>query len=100
MTATRKHYNTRLAALTTERSSFISQYKELSDFIAPRSGRCSTSDRNKGDKRYTKIIQSTATKSWRAYGAGMLSGQSSPSKPWFKLKTPDSEMMEYAAVKE
>ena len=33
-------------------------------------------------------------------GAGMMSGATSPARPWFRLATPDEDLMEYGPVKE
>ena len=49
-----QHYDKRLESLRTERSSFDSHYRELSDNILAARGRYQTSDRNKGHKRNTK----------------------------------------------
>jgi hypothetical protein len=95
-----EHFQKRKSVLLNERSSFISHYKELSDFIAPRRGRFLSSDRNKGDKRNSKIINSAATMALRTCVSGMMAGITSPARPWFRLATPDSDMMEFAPVKE
>jgi len=47
--------------MDSERSSFITHWKDIGDFILPRRTRFSTSDSNKGDKRNQKIVDSTAT---------------------------------------
>lgn len=84
----------------TERSTFISHWQELSDFIFPRRARFYIADVNKGDKRFNKIIDSTATKAARTLAAGMMSGVSSPARPWFRLSAPDPDLNEKAEVKE
>lgn len=97
---TKEYLVKRLHALKTERESFIAHYRDLSDFISPRRGRYFLTDRNKGDKRITNIINSKATQALKVARAGMLSGVMSPSRPWFALETPDPDMMEFAPVKE
>lgn len=87
------------AQLETERSSFDPHWRELSDFIIPRSSRFLSDERNRGDKRNTRIIDPTATLANRVLSSGMMSGITSPARPWFKLATPDSEMMDYGPVK-
>lgn len=95
----RDYYNTRLSALRTERESFIGHYKELSQFISPRKGRFTITDRNKGDKRYNNIINSRATWAHKIARAGMFAGTMSPARPWFKLGTPDPDLEEFQSVK-
>lgn len=80
--------------------SFLSHWRELNDYIMPRRGRFSTSDRGKGDRRSSKIIDSTATFAARTMSAGMMSGITSPARPWFRLGTPDPDLNEHATVKD
>lgn len=94
----KQFYNKQLGSLETERSSFDTHWRDLSDFILPRSSRFLTSDRNKST-RNTKIVDPTATMANRTLSSGMLSGITSPTRPWFSLGTPDPEMMEYGPVK-
>ena len=95
----RKYFSQRLGSMRKERQSFITHYKELSEFIQPRRGRFSTQDRNKGDKRYSSIINSHATQAHRTARAGLFAGTMSPSRPWFNLVVPDPDMMEFPPVK-
>ena len=88
------------AQLTNERSTFLSHWRDLGDYILPRRPRFYTSDVNKGDRRNQKIIDSTATLAARTLRSGMMSGVTSPARPWFRLTTPDPEMSEYGSVKE
>lgn len=86
--------------LEQERATFIDHYRDLSDFIQPRRARFYTSDVNKGDRRNQKIIDSTATMALRTLRSGMMSGITSPARPWFKLTTPDPDLAEFGRVKE
>ncbi|MCC3733701.1 portal protein [Rouxiella badensis] len=95
----RKQFFTKqLASLENERTTFDPHWRELSDFILPRGSRFLTSDRNKS-KRNTNIIDPTATLANRTLSSGMLSGITSPTRPWFTLGTPDPDMMDYGPVK-
>lgn len=89
----------RYSALLTERSTWDAHWREISDYLLPRSGRFLTTERNKGTKRHNLIYDSSATKALRVLGAGMQSGATSPARPWFRLGTNDSDLMEYAPVK-
>ena len=48
-------YRTRLATLKTERSEWDTHWKELNDYLQPRTSRFFTSDKNKGGKVNQKI---------------------------------------------
>lgn len=90
----------RLGNLDIERQSFISHWKELSEFIEPRRGRFFIQDRNKGDRRHTKIINSRATQAHRSAVAGLFAGTMSPNRPNFKLETLDNDLMRSAVVRD
>ena len=89
----------RKTALWNERSSWISHYREISDYILPRSGRFFEQDRNRGEKKHNNIYDSTGTRALRVLAAGMMSGMTSPARPWFRLAIADSDLMEYEPVK-
>lgn len=88
-----------LGQLQTERNSFEPHWRDLSDFINPRGSRFLTSDVNRGDRRNTKIVDPTASMANRTLSSGMMSGITSPARPWFRLATPDPAMMNYGPVK-
>lgn len=90
----------RKSSLWTERSSWITHWREISEYQQPRSGRFVVTDRNKGDKRANHIIDNTAIFASRTLAAGLMSGMTSPARPWFKLEIADKELMESAAVKQ
>lgn len=96
----RQLYELLRGQLVAERQSFLSHWKELSEYFQPRRGRFVTSDNNKGDKRNQKILDITGTLAVRTTSAGMQGGISSPSRPWFRLTTSDLKLNELAAVKE
>lgn len=98
--ATIKQYNKRLKSLSSERSSFISLWGELSDYHLSYRGRFLTSDRNKGYKRNTKQYNNTSHLAVRTLASGMMSGITSPARPWFRLGISDTDLREYAPVKE
>lgn len=90
----------RFQALKTERArGWESNWRDLADYIEPRTGRWCLSDSNNGERRDQKIINASATYAARALEAGMMSGITSPSRKWFNLATPDPDLMEYGPVK-
>lgn len=93
-----QYYLKRKSALEAERSTFRPHWQELSRFISPRSGRFFWTDVNRGDKRYHNIYNTRATLSWRTARAGLFTGVMSPTRPWFKLETPDQDLMTYEPV--
>lgn len=94
-----KTFHKRLQALRSERSSFLPLYKELSDVHLAHRGRFLTSDRNKGYKRNTKQINNTSRLAGRTLSSGLMSGITSPSRPWFRLSSGDDALDDVQAVK-
>ncbi|MGD0960229.1 MAG: portal protein [Methylomonas sp.] len=92
-------YNRRWQALKTERSTWWQHWADISRFLLPRSGRYFASDRNKGWPRNNAIYDSTATRALRILAAGMMSGMTSPSRPWFRLAVADPALMGDQEVK-
>ena len=89
----------RKSALWTERSSWDSHWREISEYQQPRLGRFFKTDRNQGKKRHQNILDNTAVFAARTLAAGMMSGMTSPARPWFKLALPDTDLMEFGPVK-
>ena len=83
----------RYTQLEGDRSSWRSHWMEITDYIAPRRGRYLTESQNsKGRKRTTKIIDSTGTQALRTMAAGLMSGMTSPARPWHRRKVRDDLM--------
>lgn len=86
--------------MDTEAQSWIYHWREVNGFLMPRTGRFFPSDRNKGDRRWNNILDSTGTRAVRTLGAGMMSGSSSPARPWFRLGIGNSELEKSEAVQQ
>ena len=98
--AKRGRYETLAATLLSERKSgFDPHWQELDQFLLPRRTRFWTGDKNRGDKRNTKIINSTGRFSARTLSSGLHAGLTSPARPWMKLTTPDPDLAKFAPVK-
>jgi hypothetical protein len=95
----REELQRRVASLRSERSTWLPQYMELSKFIMPRNGRFMIADHNRGTRRHNNILDNTGTRALRTLSAGMMSGMTSPARPWFRLETSDPELNKSAAVK-
>lgn len=89
----------RWGALKTERATWDSHAKELAQFLLPRASRFTTTDTNKGGAKHNKILDNTALRAVRILASGMMSGMTSPARPWFRLKHADDALMEYEPVK-
>ncbi|HEJ7039353.1 TPA: phage tail protein [Serratia liquefaciens] len=87
-----------LSQLITARSSYDSHWKELSDFILPNCGRFLTADAGR-NKRNSKVVDPTGGLASRTLESGMLSGITSPTRPWFSLNTPNKQLMDSWPVK-
>ena len=83
----------RYVQLEDDRSSWRSHWMEITDYISPRRGRYLTESQNsKGRKRTTKIIDSTGTQAMRTMAAGLMSGMTSPARPWPRRTVRDDLM--------
>lgn len=89
----------RKAELWNERSSWMSHWREISEYQQPRMGRFFITDVNRGDKRHGAIYDNTAIYASRTLAAGMMSGMTSPARPWFKFGLRDKKLMKNGEVK-
>ena len=91
----------RFKTLEDDRTSWRNHWQELSDYLLPRRGRylLNESQNTRGRKRNNKIIDSTATQALRTLSAGMMSGMTNPSRPWFRFAVSSPELMEQHDVK-
>lgn len=95
----RQRADKRLAMLNNERSSWETGWKELSEYILPMRSKFFADEKNKGDRRNNKIINNNATLASRTLASGMVSGITSPARPWFQLTTQGQQAMEFGPVK-
>lgn len=96
----RQMYEVLRGQLETERSSFLTSWREGSDYLLPRRARFTLTEANRGDRRNQKIIDSTGTLALRTLRSGMMSGITNKAKPWFRMTTPDPKLAEVSSVKE
>lgn len=89
----------RRGALDRERESWIAHWRELADYVLPRRARFLSNERNRGEKINQKLLDSTGTLAARTLASGMMSGVTSPARPWFRIMTRNREMMERTEVK-
>lgn len=96
----REKVQSRWGALKEERSSWMSHWKDISEVLLPRAGRFLPTENNRGGKAaFRKILDSTGTRALRTLSGGMMSGMTSPARPWFRLTTFNPELDESYEVK-
>lgn len=89
----------RYIKLENDRQSWRNHWIEITDYLMPRRGRYMIdSQNNRGRKRNNKIIDSTGTQALRTMAAGMMSGMTSPARPWHRRKVRD-ELMDDGEVR-
>lgn len=86
--------------LSIERSSFLTHWQDIDLYLAPRRARLYVTDVDRGYRRNQFIINSKATHAWGTLRSGMMSGFTSPSRPWFRLTTQDPDLAKFESVKE
>lgn len=86
--ALRRFQQGRLLGMRNNRYSWWTHARELADFILPRRYKwlITPNQMNRGSPINQHILDSTGTLAARNLAAGMMSGISSPTRPWFKLK--------------
>lgn len=89
----------RLSRLQTERSRFETVWGEIEENVAPKTLRLDVSEYNEGEKGHQKILDETVIRARRVFTAGFVSGMTSPSRPWFKLTTPDAALSKSHGVR-
>jgi hypothetical protein len=90
----------RYEQLVTDRSPWLTHWTELADRIDPHAIRVDSTDRNRGERSRGQIIDNTATLGLQTLAAGLMSGMTSPARPWSRLTLDDEELMEFEPVKE
>jgi hypothetical protein len=82
------HVNERLLGLRVNRYSWWVHGRELADFLLPRRYKwlITPNQMTRGSPINQHILDSTGTLAARNLASGMMSGISSPTRPWFRLK--------------
>lgn len=81
------------------RESFRAHWRIIADNLAPRKPRWYTEDVNRGDRRNQKIIDNSPVLALRTLRSGMMSGITSPARPWFRLTLGGSDEISAGPVK-
>lgn len=80
--------NSRLLGMRANRWSWWTHWRELADFFLPRRYKwlITPNQQSRGSPINQHIIDSTGCLAARNLAAGLMSGKTSPSRPWFRLK--------------
>lgn len=97
--AERSALERRIASLEAERKLYEPDLRELEENFEPRRSRWTPTDRKRSKKRNSNIINGTPLWAVTVLKSGMMSGHTSPSRPWFKLITPDPGLGEVEGVR-
>jgi hypothetical protein len=82
----------RLAAMMEERDPLIPKWRRIADLVVPYRGRFDRERPNRKTKGDEYLVDSTPTRALETLQAGMQSGLTSPSRPWFKLQVANAEL--------
>ena len=96
ITERRKKADLRFRQMMQDRNDYIDWWRQLSDMYAPNRGRFSVDELPR--KRALRF-NSRARQIPDDFAAGMKSGLTSPSRPWFTLTLYDQGLAEYESVK-
>jgi hypothetical protein len=98
----REKYDVLKAELAALRSPFEGPWQEVADYALPNRLSLTLGDRKtKANKRSSKIVDATATRSIRTLSAAMMSGFTNPAREWGQYTTlDDKDLAEFGPVKE
>lgn len=96
--STRQRVQRRVDALELERSSWLTHWQDINRVLLPRTGDFLGAQPNQGNRRNTDILDNTATAALTTLQAGMQSGLTSPARPWLKIETVDTDLMNAKSV--
>lgn len=98
----RQHVDQMLMAMHDARYSWWTHWGILAEFILPRRFQyLTTANRwNRGSPINQAIIDETGTLAARTCASGLMSGVTSPSRPWLRLKLANQEVEEGSPLKE
>lgn len=91
----------RWEALKSERLSWFGDWQDVAKHVQPQLGRYLEEDPNNLKNKYSfrSIYDSEATRALKVLSAGMMSGATSPARPWFKYGLSDPDLAKFHSVK-
>ncbi|MEM6668550.1 MAG: portal protein [Pseudomonadota bacterium] len=85
----------RYLALQTDRDRYKPLWRSTTKLCAPRHGRWLTTERNDGEYKHKDILHEAGLFARRILSAGLMSGMTSPSRPWMELTIDDINRAQY-----
>jgi hypothetical protein len=97
----RTHLDSRMIGLRQSRYSWWVSWREVADYLLPRRyiWLSTPNELSRGAPINQHIIDPSGTKASQVCAAGMMSGITSPGRPWFKLTIPDMDAADTSPVK-
>lgn len=96
----RQRLQTRHGTLKTERSTWDREWKDIAKHMRPYGFRDQRADANEGQRKGRDIINNVPLIAARTLAGGMMTGITSPARPWFRLTVEGQpQLMEVPAVK-
>lgn len=89
----------RFNAIESEFNKWKSALKSIAEYVAPLRGRFDDLPNRGTMIDHKKILDGHASQSLRILASGMQSGMTSPTRPWFALRTKDKELMKVRNVR-
>lgn len=95
-----KRLRARVNGMRQEREPYESVWRDVASYVVPGCTAFPEEFSQRGGMGDEAIINDTPTIAHRALASGMQAGLTSPSRPWFKLSTPDMALAEFEPVKQ
>lgn len=97
----RQHCDQLIDGMKVDRYSWWTHWRELADYLIPKRYKwlITPNQGNRGSPINQRIIDNTGTIALRVLSAGMMSGITSPGRPWFKLGTTNGALNDNSRVK-
>jgi hypothetical protein len=90
----------RVRAMEDDRATFFPVWRDLTDHFMVHRGRYDLWDANDGKRKDLTLYNNSPLLARRVLSAGMMSGITSPARPWFRLSSGDDSLDNLHAVKE
>lgn len=95
----RSKIDLRWRSMRDEMTTWRSEWIELRDYIHPFRGIFEGENPNKGSKRDRKLYNNSPYLAMRTCAAGLMTGMTPASRPWFKLGLDDPDLSDYGDVR-
>ena len=95
----RKPFERRFGDLKEEAKKWMPLWQDLQAYIDPARGRFNDNPNSGGKLNHQKLLDNTPTRANTTLASGMLSGLTSPSRPWFKLGLSDPDLNKFAPAR-